>query len=172
MPELVKWVNDHRYDGGRLSPKQKELRAFYARLLALVNEPAFRDGEFFALNSANIQNTLYGRQSGEAASGHWLYAFLRYDAAHGQRFLVLANLHGRETFHDIGIWLPREALRFLQVPAGSAWQLCDRLGLEAGAAIAADIRDGSGAMLKITQCAPLSACYYEWLRTSASESPP
>jgi hypothetical protein len=41
MPELVKWVNNHRYDGGRLSAEQRELRAFYGRLLRLVGEPLF-----------------------------------------------------------------------------------------------------------------------------------
>src|SRR5206468_11834183 len=30
MPEFTKWVNDHHYDGGRLSPEQNSLRAFYA----------------------------------------------------------------------------------------------------------------------------------------------
>ncbi len=42
MPEFVKWVNDHRYDGARLSPEQKTLRNFYSRLINLVGEPAFR----------------------------------------------------------------------------------------------------------------------------------
>ena len=50
MPELVKWVNDHHYDGARLSPQQKSLRSFYSRLINLVGEPAFRDGKFFPLN--------------------------------------------------------------------------------------------------------------------------
>src|SRR4029077_12736371 len=44
MPELVKWVNDHKYDGGRLTSDQKELRSFYSRLINLTGEPAFRDG--------------------------------------------------------------------------------------------------------------------------------
>ena len=35
MPELAKWVNGHRYDGGRLAPEQKKLREFYARLLEI-----------------------------------------------------------------------------------------------------------------------------------------
>ena len=39
MPEFAKWVNDHRYDGGRLSPQQKALRESYARLVNLVGEP-------------------------------------------------------------------------------------------------------------------------------------
>ncbi len=36
MPELQKWVNNHRYDGEALSDEQRELRAYYARLLALI----------------------------------------------------------------------------------------------------------------------------------------
>ena len=39
LPALVPWVNGHRYDGGGLTEKQKELRAYYARLLKLCAEP-------------------------------------------------------------------------------------------------------------------------------------
>jgi glycosidase len=172
MPEPARWVNGHRYDGGRLSAEQRELRAFYARLLALVNEPAFRDGEFFGLNSANIENARFGRLPGESASGHWLHAFLRYDAARDQRFLVLVNLHGSETFHDVGVWLPKAALDFLQAPAGSAWQLRERLNPEPQPIVVTDIPDANGAMLKLTRCTPLTACYYEWLPASAHELSP
>ena len=163
MPELAKWVNSHRYDGGGLSTEQQALRAFYGRLLALVNEPAFRDGAFFALNRANTDNTRYGRLPGEPASCHWLYSFLRYDAAQDQRFLVLVNLHRSETFHELGVWLPKEALAFLQVPAGSSWQLRDRLGEDSRPAVIADIPDGNGILLQFSECTPLSACYYQWL---------
>ena len=82
-----------------------------------MNEPAFRDGEFFALNPANVENMRFGRLPGEPASGHWLYAFLRYDAAHDQRFLVLANLHRSETLRDVGVWLPKAALDSCKSPS-------------------------------------------------------
>ncbi|MEO7319276.1 MAG: alpha-amylase family glycosyl hydrolase [Chthoniobacteraceae bacterium] len=110
MPEFTKWVNGHRYDGTRLSAVQRELRDFYARLLRLVGEPAFRDGDFTALNRANIPNEHYGRLPGETASGHWLYACLRGDSASGQRFLVAANLHPTEALHRIRIQLPAGSL--------------------------------------------------------------
>src|SRR6476619_6840688 len=84
MPEFTKWVNDHRYDGGRLSPEQNSLRAFYARLIDLVGEPAFKDGKFFPRNPANHDNPAFGRLPGESASGHWLYAFLRHDVSSRQ----------------------------------------------------------------------------------------
>ena len=41
MPELMKWVNGHAYDGALLSPEQAELRAFYGRLLRTAANPRF-----------------------------------------------------------------------------------------------------------------------------------
>ena len=80
MPEFTKWVNGHRYDGGRLSREQNELRSFYSRLINLIGEPAFRDGICIPLNAANRDNPDYGRLSDEQPSGHWFYTFsaLRY----------------------------------------------------------------------------------------------
>ena len=115
MPELVKWVNDHQYDGARLSSEQKSLRAFYGRLINLVGEPAFRDGKFFPLNPANRDNPNFGRLPGEQASGHWLYAFLRYDSSTEQRFLIVANLHPKMALQNVRVLLPESALQFLDL---------------------------------------------------------
>ncbi|HEX5176296.1 MAG TPA: alpha-amylase family glycosyl hydrolase, partial [Chthoniobacteraceae bacterium] len=115
MPELLKWANGHRYDGAKLSEEQKALRAFYGRLLHAANEPAFRDGEFFPLNAANVDNARFGRIAGESASGHWLLAFLRYDPNTQQRVLVVANLHRSELLHDVRIRVPSEARQFLSL---------------------------------------------------------
>jgi len=120
MPEFVKWVNDHNYDGGRLSSEQKELRKFYSRLINLVSEPAFRDGKFFALNAANRENERFGRLPGEPASGHWLYVFLRFDPLAGQRFLVVANLHPETALRDLRILIPESALQFLDLNTESS----------------------------------------------------
>jgi hypothetical protein len=127
MPELVKWVNDHRYDGGRLSGEQQALRAFYSRLLRLVREPAFSAGEFFPLNPENLWNDRFGRLPGETASGHWLYAFLRFDPASAQRVVIVANLHPRETLRDIQIHIPQPALAFLKLAPSQIPQPVERL---------------------------------------------
>ncbi len=103
MPEFVKWVNGHQFDGGRLSRAQKSLRESYGKLLKIYGAPAFRDGEFFALNGANAHNDRFGRLPGEGASGHWLYAFARVDARSGQRFIVAVNLNPKETLHSVRI---------------------------------------------------------------------
>ena len=113
MPELARWVNQHHYDGGRLSPEQRRLRSAYKRLVKLLREPAFRDGEFLPLNPINRDNPSYGRLPNEQASGHWLYSFLRYHALSGQRFLILVNLHPSIDFHDVRVCLSGDALRAL-----------------------------------------------------------
>ncbi|MEY2560311.1 MAG: hypothetical protein QOG51_726, partial [Verrucomicrobiota bacterium] len=157
MPEMAKWVNGHRYDGGRLSREQKALRAFYERLINLVGEPAFHDGEFFPLNPANCDNAGFGRLPGEQASGHWLYAFLRYDVASQQRFLVVANLHLSETLRDVLIQLPGDALRFLDFDPRSSVTLRDRLSEEPFETYAS-----STASISIANIPALGARYLEF----------
>jgi glycosidase len=165
MPEFVKWANDHKYDGARLSPPQKSLRAFYARLINLAAEAAFRDGKFYALNSANHHNPPFGRLPGEEASGHWLYAFLRYDVSSGQRFLVVANLHPAISFQNVRVLLPGAALKFLdldQRPADTMLKLMERLG-ERGSGAVATIGDVTSSGLPIAELPSLSAFYFEFL---------
>jgi glycosidase len=114
MPELVKWTNWHKYDDGKLSGDQERLRESYGRLLAVTNEPAFRDGAFFSLNPANNHNPHFGQVGLEAAGGHWLYAFLRFDPISKQRFLVVVNLHATSALQETRILFPKEAIEFLR----------------------------------------------------------
>jgi len=163
MPELVKWVNGHRYDGDRLSPQQKALRAYYGRVVNLVGEPAFKDGEFFPLNPANRDNPGFGRLPEEQASGHWLYAFLRYDRATQQRFLVLANLHPTIPLREVRVRLPETALRFLDLngPAERKIELSDRLGPPHRTRIRSTILEALGAGISISEIPPLTPLYLE-----------
>jgi glycosidase len=162
MPELVKWVNGHRYDGGRLSPEQKALRAFYGRLINLVGEPAFQDGEFFPLNPANRDNSAFGRLPDEQASGHWLYAFLRHDRLTGQKFLVVANLHPTSPLHEVRVRLPEVALHFLNLtgPGHKAIELRERLDPDR-ALIPSQVAEALGAGIPIAEIPPLTPFYLE-----------
>jgi len=163
MPELVKWVNGHRYDVGRLTLDQKALRAFYSRLVNLVGEPAFQDGEFFPLNPANRDNSSFGRLPDEQASGHWLYAFLRYDLATQQRFLVLANLHPSIALRNVRVLLPAPALQFLDLSAEEAGTLAltDRLALKQTTKISSTVADARNAGIPISELPPLTSFYLE-----------
>jgi glycosidase len=167
MPEFAKWVNGGRFDGGRLSDEQKSLRDFYRRLLSAVDQPAFRDGDFYPLNPVNAGNPAYGRV-GDGASGHWLYSYLRHDPATGQRMLVVVNLHPEQTLRNIRIRVPRTAMRFLgwDTIAGSQTVPVvarDRLG-EVPASIA-ELSSTPAEMeqdgLLIEELQPLAAAYYE-----------
>jgi len=167
MPEFAKWVNGGKFDGGRLSEEQKSLREFYRRLLAAVDQPAFRDGVFYPLNPENRKNPAYGRVRG-AEPGHWLYSYLRYDVASGQRMLVVVNLHPRETFRDLRVRIPRSAMRFLgwDTIAGSKTVPVlaqDRLGEVPGASaeIATTPAEVEQSGLPIKELQPLTAAYYE-----------
>jgi glycosidase len=164
MPELVKWVNGQRYDGGRLSPEQKALRAFYGRLINLVGEPAFQDGEFFPLNPANHDNPGFGRLPGEQASGRWLYAFLRYDQATQQRFLVVANLHPANPVRDVCVLLSETAIRFLglgETASDTRVTFTDRLAPSPSFQIASTIAEASNTGISISEILPLTPLYLE-----------
>lgn len=113
MPEFQKWVNGGKFDGGRLSAEQRELREWYRKLVAVTKEPAFTQGEFYGLNHANKENPAFGRVDGEMVSGHWLYAYLRRDAGSGQAFLVVANFNPDKPLDGVKVRIPEEAIEWL-----------------------------------------------------------
>ena len=158
MPEFAKWVNNHRYDGARLSPQQRRLREFYGRLLATCGAPAFRDGAFFPLNGANISNAEFGRIESEPASGHWLYAYLRIAAPGDAPFLVVVNLHRSVTFRNVRILLSDEA-RAALAPMSGALAIEDRVGGLSPMRIAAHELLAHG--ITIPELPPLTPAYFE-----------
>jgi glycosidase len=127
MPEFTKWVNSGKFDGGRLSKDQADLREWYGKLLRLTHEPAFTRGEFYGLNHANLDNPAYGRLGQETVSGHWLYSFLRHDSASGQTFLTVVNFHGYEALEDVKICIPQHAWAFIGRAAEETWIFRERL---------------------------------------------
>ncbi|MFZ4482943.1 MAG: alpha-amylase family glycosyl hydrolase [Chthoniobacterales bacterium] len=167
MPELVKWVHGGKFDGGGLSDDQRGLRDFYRRLLAAVDQPAFRDGGFYPLNPDNLDNAAYGRV-GDEVIGRWLYSYLRYDPETGQRMLVVVNLHPTETLRDVRVLFPRSAMRFLgwDYLAGSKTvpvTATDRLGEVPG--VVAEIMTTPAEMqapgFPLAELPPLTAGYFE-----------
>ncbi len=175
MPEFCKWVNDGAYDGGRLSPQQHDLRDFYARLVQLAGEPAFRDGGLRLLNQPNIHSRNFGRADSDPCGGHWIYAYLRHDPTSGQRFLVVANLF-RHVFQDIQIVFPREHLEWMGLPLNSEAdgkqliRFTDRLGGATGMTVTvplSELPEGAPG-LNVPAISPLSACYFEIVAESES----
>lgn len=159
LPELTKWVNGHAYDGGGLSSAQKELRAWYGKLLHLLDEPALRHGWLYGLNHANGSNPDFGRIGDETVSGHWMYAFLRSERrSGGQSFLVVVNLHGGETMRSPRIEIPKHALQWLAM-AHPVVSFADRLATDWGSEV--DRRDLPEKGLVLPDLPPCSALYLE-----------
>ncbi len=159
MPEFAKWVNGKKFDGGRLSSAQGDLRSFYGQLLTVIGEPAFHQGGFFPLNPANAENPSFGRVPGENASGHWLYSFLRRDPASGQKFLVVINLHRSLPFDNVRITLPPAALDFLGLQETSKIKLTEKLGT--AATIETTAASGRGEGVPVGKISPLTPLFFE-----------
>ena len=159
MPELVKWVDGHKYDGALLSKEQKGLRAYYAKLLKLVGEPGFRFGGYHALNAANTRAARFGTIEGDPASGHWMYAFLRYDSRSQQRWLVVANLHRSADFTEVHVHIPADAVQWLELPSQAPLALTDHLG--SGGTLTAKPADLPTDGVVIPKIPALSAMYFE-----------
>jgi glycosidase len=159
MPEFTKWVNGGKFDGGRLSDEQRQLRDWYAALIRVTRERAFTAGEFYGLNHANKENPHFGRIDGETTSGHWLYAFLRRDSKTGQAFLVVANFHGSRTLENATVRIPHDARMFAGFSADPRWHFRDRLASDWTATIARDTLEHDG--LPLPPLAPCSAMMLE-----------
>lgn len=163
IPEMLPWINDHKYDGALLSEEAKNLREYYRTLLRLVGEPAFRTGFFFPLNPANIEQPGFGRLGPEGASGHWLYAYLRIESRTGQWYLIVANLNPKEAMTKLHIEMSSEALAYLGDLANVPLRLEEKL--VTGDTLAWDgvnLKDG----IDIEELPALSAYYILLRRTS------
>ena len=55
---IRRWRNGGKFDGTQLTDKEKELQAYYTKVLNLCNkEKAIREGEFFDVMYANMDNS-------------------------------------------------------------------------------------------------------------------
>lgn len=84
MPEFAKWVNERRYDGGRLSAPQKQLRGYFADLLNLCQHEAIRAGGYWGLKYFN-------RRSNFADCADELYSYARFEPGSGQVLVIVTN---------------------------------------------------------------------------------
>lgn len=103
MPEFVKWVNGHAYDGGQLSAEQKRLRHFYAGLFALCQHPLVRADGYWGLKYHNNPSRF-------ADCPYDLYTFARY-IDHGQQALIVVANFNRQSPVRGTVRLPTEFVR-------------------------------------------------------------
>jgi len=100
VPNHQKWMNGGKFDGGKLSAQQKELRDFYKRLLNFtISSPALM-GKFQEIQKINRDNTS-GFDPG-------IYAFARW--SNQQKLLVVTNFSWMTTSH-FELKIPAELIK-------------------------------------------------------------
>ena len=113
---LRNWKNGGKYDGGKLTEKQKQLRQQYAAILNIAkNEPAITQGSFFDLMYTNEKNRFFNNRN--------QYAFLRKHK--NEVILVVANF----THSEQNVWvnIPEDAFKGLDIKDNEAAMLKDLL---------------------------------------------
>lgn len=113
---LRSWKNGGKYDGGKLTEKQKQLRQQYAAILNIAkNEPAITQGSFFDLMYTNEKNRFFNNRN--------QYAFLRKHK--NEVILVVANF----THSEQNVWvnIPEDAFKALDIKDNEAAMLKDLL---------------------------------------------
>jgi hypothetical protein len=92
------WINDHKFDGGKLSEEQKELRSAYAELLSLV-----KDDE--VINSKGFYDLMWNNRENPRFDVNRQYACLRFSDT--MCYLVVVNFSDEDV--DLRLKIPEHA---------------------------------------------------------------
>ncbi len=117
VPAHQAWMNEGKFDGGKLTEGQKNLRNFYVKLLNLTQTAeAIRKGRLYDLNSINRQtpNNGYGTKQ---------YAYLRFTDK--QKLLIVCNFDSQEA--NMKLTIPANALALMQLEKDKTYTLQDLL---------------------------------------------
>jgi glycosidase len=105
------WMNDGKFDGGKLTPNQKYLREFYGDLLKFVNgSDAVKNGEFYDLQY--VQGEDYDKKK--------IYSYLRHTGK--QKLLFVCNFNNAKQ-QEINLNIPEGAFNAMGLPTNGKLQL-------------------------------------------------
>ena len=149
--------------GGGLPELNRNLRAFYGRLLNSLTHPALAQGNFIPLNLANRENTSYHVTDGKIENGRWLYSFLRYDPVSKRSLLVVANLHPKSSASGVKLKFSQEATKLLALTPEATLSGSDLLAAKPST-ISAPAKDLTGIGLPLPELPPLSVAYFDLAR--------
>lgn len=98
VPEHQKWMNGGLFDGGLLSPEQKQLRQLYSDLLNLAgHSPALYAGDYLDITGANVTAGNFGTN---------VHAFLRFTGE--ERLLIITSFNAAAPM-PVTVQIPAEA---------------------------------------------------------------
>ncbi|MFN3754767.1 alpha-amylase family protein [Flavobacterium sp.] len=124
VPSHQRWMNGGKFDGGQLTPKEKELRDFYSRLLNFTLNSEAMLGKFQSIQEVNRKET--------ANYDPGLYSYVRF--TNYEKLIVVANFSWVTT-SEFDLKVPKDVI--------SKWNLLD------GSYTAKDQLYGSSAVLNV-----------------------
>jgi glycosidase len=105
VPAHQNWLNDGKYDGGKLTEEQKQLREFYKKLMTLSATEAVFNGAYQELHTANKTTKGYTDKT---------YAFARFNDT--TKVIVASNFAATAT--SFALKLPADLLQKWKLSSG------------------------------------------------------
>lgn len=131
VPNNQRWMNDGKFDGGKLSESEKKLRDFYKRLLNFTIKSDALMGSFEEIQSANRQNSNYDAL---------LYSYVRWSEK--QKLVVIANFSS-EKESEFDLKIPSSVISKWNLKDGS-YVLVDKLYAESKTYLT--VKNGEGSV--------------------------
>lgn len=116
VPHHQRWMNEGKFDGGKLKKDEKELRDFYKRLLNFSLTSKAMVGKFYSLQEYNLSRNK-GYDFG-------LYSYLRYDEK--EKIIVVTNFNHNTTI-TCQVAIPDRVLKEWNIKNGSNYKLTEQL---------------------------------------------
>jgi glycosidase len=118
VPEHQKWMNGGKFDGGLLTPEQKQLRQIYTDLLNLsASNPAISQGEYIDITGHNIAAGNFSEK---------VSAYVRYSG--DERLLVVTSFNATEETAKVQI--PKDVISSMGLDTGAQYVGRDLLSRE------------------------------------------
>ena len=130
VPNHQRWMNEGKFDGGKLSDSEKNLRDFYKRLLNFSINSSALMGNFQEIQSANRLNN--------PGYDELIYSFVRW--SDNQKLIIVVNFSSEKT-SEFNLKIPSDIVSKWNLREG-VYQLTDQLYQKNSAQL--EISNGEG----------------------------
>jgi glycosidase len=115
VPAHQRWMNNGKFDGGRSTPEESELRGFYKRLLNFVKDSNALMGNYREIHYFNKEHT--------ENYDHRVFTFCRWSDS--EKLIVISNFDVNNTY-DLKVKIPGEIIEKWKLKKGK-YTLKDQL---------------------------------------------
>lgn len=115
VPHHQRWMNNHQFDGGQSSDKEKELRDFYQRLLNFTISSSALMGDYEEIHTYNREHT--------KNYNHKVFSFVRW--SDDEKLIVISNFDADESY-EFDLKLPSSVIESWSLKNG-AYKVTDQI---------------------------------------------